>query len=413
MRLSPRALALAALTAATGFILSIAAPAAAQDPPPPLPPSDAPLPPPDAPPAPMPPAGRPEPPARDRPASPAVEPPTPPPGDAEPGPRPPRDDARFLKGQTLLTPALLDSAFVATHVAIGGELGRQSDDASSFNIVTGHVQAGVSFAGRVELGLEASYAGFVVGDQNTAIQPGGQNAYDLRPGLRLRAFRSASTGTQLGLRAYGVFDSSTRLNPGRVFAEVASQLSQIAADPARFKCLTLGQLDCALVDKNGKPFDLFAAMRVSRSLLGGGAAVSVAQAFNARLATQASVGLEIGHGSSSTKDLGTLSSTPVTFYLGVAPSFALGPSVPVALMAEYRLELVTESFSGGSSGAVSTASTNTALRHGFAGGVYYTGRPELQLGAAFKGSVTANSADGVAVGSTTALSGLVTMRYFF
>ena len=392
------------MAAASALVLMLAAPApaSAQDPPPLLPPSD-------APPA-LPPSDAPRPLPADGPAPPAAEPPV----DAapEPGARPSRDDARVLKGQTLLTPVLLGSAFVSTYAGIGGELGQQSDDASSFNIVTGHLQAGVSILGRAEVGVDASYAGFVVGDQNTAIQIGGQNAYDVRPGLRLRAFRSASLGTQLGLHAYGIFDSSTRLNPGRVLSEVANQLPQIAADSARTKCLARGQLDCALVGNNGQPFDVFGAMKVSRSLLGGGAAVSLAQAFNAHLGAQASIGAEIGHGSLTTKDQ-ALGSTPVTFYLGVAPSLSLGPSVPLALMVEYRFDLVTESFSGVSSSGVTVATTNTALRQGFAGGVYYTGRPELQLGAAFKGSVAANSADGTALASTTALSGLVTMRYFF
>src|SRR5207248_1377153 len=109
MPTAPRASLLAVLAAAS--LLVRAAPAAAQDPPPPLPPSDAPLPPSDAPPprpdrAPPPVAVAPpvaEPP-------PVVEPPP------VPEPPPARDDARVLKGQALLTPVLLDSAFVSTHV---------------------------------------------------------------------------------------------------------------------------------------------------------------------------------------------------------------------------------------------------------------------------------------------------------
>jgi hypothetical protein len=325
--------------------------------------------------------------------------------------RPSRDDARVLKGQTLVTPALLDSAFVSTYAGVAGELGRQSDDNSSFNIVTGHFLAGVSF-GRVEVGLDASYAGFVVGDQFTAVQLGGQNAYDVRPGLRLRAFRGASSGTQLGLHAYGVFDSSTRLNPLRVLEAVTDQIQQIAADPARAKCLKQGQLDCALLDSAGNPFDAFGAMKVTRALYGGGLSASLAQAFGARFALQASVGLEVGHGTLSTRSLGTVGSTPVNVSVGVAPSLGFGPSVPLALMVEYRFDFTTEAFGTPSLGATPVG-TNGTLRQGFAGGVYYTGRPELQIGAAFKGSFATNSSDGVAQPSTTAISGLTTMRYFF
>ena len=425
MRSALRALLHAASAAS---ILALAATAVAQDPPPPFPPADAPPPSADPPP----------PPERLGPVAPAPQalPPPAPPPPAEPPPAPlepasahPRDDARVLRGQTFLTPVLLDTAFVTTHAGIGVELGHEVDSGvvltgmnalgghswtydDTLNIVTGHVQAGVSILGRVEVGVDVAYANLVVGDQDTAVALGSQNTYDIRPGLRILAVRSG--GTQLGVRAYGVFDSSSRLNPGRVLAAIADQISGIATDPMRTACLQSGDLSCALTSD----FNAFTAMKVSRTVFGGGASLSLAQAIGSRFAVQASVGAEVGHGSTTSQASGDattaaagVGSTPITFYLGVAPSISFGPTVPLALMAEYRFDVVREAFQDPTGMGLGT--TTTELQNSFSAGLYYTGRQELQIGAAFKASVAKNTSDAGDLPSTSVVSGLLSMRYFF
>jgi hypothetical protein len=387
--------------------LLVAAPAAAQDPPPPLPPADVP---------PDPPPTDPHPPAAP-PATPAVV--EPPPAEA-----PARhDDTRSLKGHAFRPPLLLDTAFATTHVGLTASIGREVTPGvhvlstnslgvmqdltydATLTVLGGRVQAGAAFLGRIELDVDASYAGLVVGDQHTAVLFGGQSTYDVRPGLRIAALRSPSSGTALGVHAYGAFTGSSRLNPARVLSQIGKDIQAIAADPKRTSCLQVGDLACAL----GDDFDVFAAMKVSRATYGAGAAVSLAQAFFSRFGVQATAGVEIAKGSSSSQAAPSLGSLPIDVYVGVAPSLDLAPAVPIGISAEYRFDFASESFSGSPGGDSSTKTT----KHGVAAGLYYTGRRDLVLGAAFVGNFTATSADGSALPSTSLLSGVVTMRYFF
>ncbi len=319
---------------------------------------------------------------------------------------------------------LLDTAFVSSHAGVGVELGHEVDAGvmltgmnalgghswtydSTLNIVTGHLQAGVSILGRAEVGVDVSYASLVSGDQNTAVVLGSQNTYDIRPGVRFVALSSSSTGTQLGLRAYGVFDSASRLNPGRVLAAIADQASGIATDPTRTACLQAGDLSCALTGG----FNAFSAMKVTHAVYGAGVSASLAQTLGSRFALQTSLGLEAGHASTSSQDTGVVGSTPITFYVGVAPSLSFGPRVPLALMLEYRFDLVRESFVDPTGEDLGT--TTLALQQGFSAGLFYTGRPELQVGLAFKATLAKNTSDAGDLPSTSVISGLASMRYFF
>lgn len=393
--------------------LLLAPPALAQDPPPPLPPADVPTDPP--------------PPSVDKPAPlPPSAPPSAPEPPASPEPRAGArgDDARTLKGYTFRPPLLLDTAFVGTHAGLVMSIGRDvtsgvhalTQTGTGFgqelvydlnqSFVSGRLQAGASFAGRVEIGIDMTYAGFVVGDQNTALLYGGQSAVDVEPGVRVSILKSASTGTALGVRGYASIARSTRLNPARVLAAVADKITEIAADPMRAACLGGGDIACAV----GEDFNAFAAMRVSREVYGGGVAVSLAQAIGSHVGVQATTGFEIAHGRSvtSTTELG---STPFKFYVGVAPAVDFAPTVPIGIMAEYRFAFAGESFSSTTGSAASTA-TRT-LEHGVVGGVYYTGRRDLTVGLGFSGTFVNTSVDVGTLPATHQLSGLATMRYYF
>lgn len=328
-----------------------------------------------------------------------------------------------MKGFTFRPPLLLDTAFVGTHAGLAVAIGRETtadvhvlttggtglgqelvyDIRQSF--VSGRVQAGASILGRVEIGVDLTYTGFVVGDQNTAILYGGQSTVDVEPGVRISILRSTTTGTGLAARAYGVIGSGTRLNPTRVLAEVANRIDDISNDPVRTACLKVGDVACAL----GEDFNAFDAMRIARSRYGGGVAVSLAQAIASRFGVQATTGFELARGKSSSQSTGDLGSTPFTFYAGVAPAIDFAPTVPIGVMAEYRFSFTGESFS---SDTIAPTSTRT-LEHRFAGGVYYTGRRDLTVGVAFQGAVVTSSIDLGSLPTTTRLSGLATMRHYF
>lgn len=408
-RLCSRQMRLASF-AVTFAALLLAAPAVAQDPPPPLQPADVP----------------------DLPPSPADTPPTvaasPAVAAAPPAVEPPaptrRDDPRTLKGHAFRPPLLLDSAFVTTFVDLSASVGRQvtpglqisamsalgvghvfAYDATQ-SVVTGRIQGGVRLGERVEVDVDGSYTGSVVGDQNTALLFGGQSAFDVRPGIRFGALRSPGSGTALGLRAYGAFSSSSRLSPARVLADITRNLGAIAGDNNAAACLQTGDLTCAL----GADYNAFAAMRISRATYGGGVAASLAQAFGSRFGLQATTGFELARGSINTPTAAGIGSTPFSFHAGVAPSLDLAPSVPLGISAEYRFEFANESYGGAASG---TSGAIRTVKHGVAAGVYYTGRRDLVLGAAFVGSFSSLTSDVGALAGSNLISGLVTTRYFF
>jgi hypothetical protein len=112
---------------------------------------------------------------------------------------------------------------------------------------------------------------------------------------------------------------------------------------------------------------------------------------------------------------------PVAFHVGVAPSIEVGHSVPITLMAEYLFTVIDEKTVTSSTDATgATADNNTilTLENAVAGGVYYTGRPDLQVGALFSATfdhITATGSDGTALAQPplTKLAGQVMGRYFF
>jgi hypothetical protein len=409
---APRLAALAAL-----FLSSWARTAAAQDPPPPMiPPSDAP--------PPMEPAAPPSVPAAPAPAPPAPVEPAP----AAPLPPAIAESPRSLKGHTFLPPQLVDYAFVTTHLGLSAELGRVSEPGvpqsgpsssgglgesftydRSLGLSTARIAFGAAVAERIEIGFDASYSAFLASDANTTVIFGSRNAWEVRPGVRIRAYRAPASGTQISVRIWGNFGSGTRQAPVSVLTAIAADASAIASDPNRVACLAAGDLACALP----KGFDADASVRATRTVAAGGAGLAVAQSFGSRFGLQGSLGIEAGHAWVSTKNTGDVGSTPIAFHVGVAPSLDFGPSVPLALMLEYRFRALVEPAEATKNVPSGTAKT---LEHGLAAGLYYTGRRELAVGAAFGATLSQNSVTydmPVDLAPTRAITGQVTARYFF
>jgi hypothetical protein len=458
-----RALARVALaTVAAACVALTTGPAAAQDPPPPLLPSEVPQPPPPAsPPAPDAPPRPPAPLPNDEPPPLALPPPfTPAPAPDAPVEPPsssnrPRESryaasARTLNGHTFPTAFLIDSAFVQTNVGIGVEIGRQweygvqpaspaspsptsSPDSFQYDralaLTTQYLSFGVAVSDRVEIGMSASYSAMVSGDVNAAILFGGRTAWTLTPGARFKLFRSSQA--QMALHLYGNFGSSAWQNPALVITEISNEVGQIAGNagnptpnPTRMSCLADGNLACALTTPGFNPQT---SAYTSQSNFGGGGTLSLAAAFTSSFGLQAALGLEAGY-APSTAGGATFASAPVIFHVGVAPSFDLGPSVPLTLMAEYLLTVTnssTVSSSIDSASVMADAGSVLTIQNSLVGGVYYTGRRDLVLGLLFRAdfaeaqssfpddSTGTTMTDTVVQPPLTRLTGQINARYFF
>jgi hypothetical protein len=409
--------------------------AAAQDPPPPMVPSEAPdapppLPAPDAVPRP---AEPPPPSAAPPPDSAPIEPPAvEPPAPVEPPAL--REShragtAHTLKGHTFIPAVLIDSAFVETHLTLGAELGHTWEYGITLNdtnltminygfgVTAEHLSAGLAVTDRFEVGLDATYASSLASDINTALY-GSQSAWEVRPGLRIRALRSPSTGTQLGLHFYGDFSGGVRQSPQGVLTEIGNELPSLNnSNMAQSACLAAFDLSCALTAPGYNPQT---TSQYSNRQLGGGATLSLAQAFSSLFGVQAALGLEVA-GRSDYAPTQTTGSSVVTFHAGLAASLDFGPTVPLVLMGEYRFTFINET------AAVTPtfdAGIGEVFTHAVSAGLYYTGRRDFVVGAILNATFTTSGVNGfdddnpddpqsTANPPVTTLSGQVSATYFF
>lgn len=402
-----------ALTAA--LVLTASARARADDPPPPDPPSDPPPAPPKdvAPPAPP----------KD-----VAPPPQSPPKDVAPPVDPPPDlpliaveetSDRALRGHLFPTPLLVDRAFVLTTAGLTSMLAVRSVPGvevlnadgtgvpysftydRSLGVTAQELDVAIAIRKVVDLDLAIRYETLLPRENVSTAVFGAASSFEARPGVRVRLLRRPSSGTLLGAHAFGVFVTGARQTPAQLFAAVAKDLVGIAGDGIRRSCLLAGDLECAL----GSDVDPSALSKVSRSEMGAGAALTLAQGFNSY------VGLQVMAGFSATKatvksPVADASAVPVTAIVGVAPSLDLNPIIPFGAMIEYRLRATVES-----------AFDTTTLDHAIAATVLYTGRKELNAGLSFRANVTMSSVKffGVSVAQPTAtdLGAVASIRYFF
>lgn len=404
-----------ALTAA--LVLTASASARADDPPPPDPPSD---------PPPAPPKDVAPPPAPPKDAPPA--PPQGPPKDVAPPVDPPPDlpliaieetSDRALRGHLFPTPLLVDRAFVLTTAGLTSMLAVRSVPGvevlnadgtgvpysftydRSLGVTAQELDVAIAIRKVVDLDLMLRYETLLPRENVSTAVFGAASSFEARPGVRVRLLRRPSSGTLLGAHAFGVFVTGARQTPAQLFAAVAKDLVGIAGDGVRRSCLLAGDLECAL----GSDVDPSALSKVSRSELGAGAALTLAQGFNSY------VGLQVMAGFSATKatvksPVAEASAVPVTAIVGVAPTLDLNPIIPFGAMIEYRLRATVES-----------AFDTTTLDHAIAATVLYTGKKELNAGLSFRANVTMSSVNflGVNVAQPTAtdLGAMASIRYFF
>lgn len=330
----------------------------------------------------------------------------------------------MLKGHTFIPGALIDSAFPETHLGLGVELGHEWDSGvtfpsqdtytRSFGVTTEHLSAGVMLGDRVELGLDGTYASYVASDINTAVEHGSPNAWEVRPGLRIRLFRSPASGTQLGLHLYGDFSGGARQSPLGVLAEAAGEATMIGSNSAQSACLASGDLLCGLTAAG---YNAQTASQYTTRQLGGGAALNLAQAFSSLFGVQAGLGLVVA-GSSASAPGNTVGAAVVQLNGGLAASFDFGPTVPLALMGEYRFTFVNEATAATANTTGLDGGDAQVFIHALAAGLYYTGRRDLTLGAVFNASFNTsgvNYDDGSSAANppVTTVSGEIAATYFF
>jgi hypothetical protein len=336
-----------------------------------------------------------------------------------------------LRGHPFVTPVLIDSAFTQTHVGVGVELGHRWDYGTisvypptgapyvfqfdqSTGLASQYLSLGVAIADRFEIGFDGSYTSQLAGDPSSSLVFGAKSAWTFRPGVRIRILRSPATGTQLGVHVYGDFAGESQTSPAGLLGEIAVEAGAIAASMPRTNCLGAGDLSCALTSTT---FDASGASSTTRTLLRGGATLSLAQGAASIFGVQAALGLEAGH-RNVTHAGSTVGSTPVTFHAGAAPSFDFGRvGVPIALMAEYLFTRISEA-AAASSDTMGVDGTSTTYQNDLVFGAYYTGRADLTVGALLRYTVVASStsySDGTsAVGAPVRiLAGQVAARYFF
>jgi hypothetical protein len=423
----------------------------AQDPPPPLAPSEPDAPPPAPPPAPEPPRTDVVPaplapvplapvPLGPAPIAPPVAPPPVAPTYALPRSGRPADKAdapRVLYGHAFITPALVDSAFPQSHVGIAAEVGRRWDygvinqypppgssmssmttDSIQFDqtttVSTQSMSFGVLVSDHVELGASGSYASQLSSDLNSTVQFGSKSAWTFRPSARFELSRSPTT--VVGLHLFGDFGGDNQQSLPTLFAELAAEATTIASNGNnQIACIGAGDLSCALANPGA------VNTSTTRVLAGAGAALALAHAFSPTAGLQFAAGVEVGHRSTNTA--GTVAgSVPINLHVGVAPSIDFGPKVPVSLMGEYQLGLLAEPFT-----SLSTSNTDgtqggdgTVLNvtNSLIAGVYYTGRRDLSVGALLNATfiyATELYSDGSsALGPPiTIVTAQATARYYF
>jgi hypothetical protein len=345
-------------------------------------------------------------------------------------PSSPSPTGRLLGGLYLPSPALIDSAFVQSHLGLGVEVGRRWDYGvlstytppsampgagytlqfdQATNVSTEYGSFGIAVGDRVELGVAASYQSTLSTDVTSVLLFGAKSAWTLRPLARFQLARTPVTAFALLL--YGDFGGDNQQSPQAVLGEIANEIHGISGSSGngqnRTNCVGAGDVNSAMCGALTTP----ANTATTRTLAGGGATLAVAHAFNSAIGIQSALGVEVGYRATDANGVST-GAVPINFHAGLAPSVDFGPKVPLGLMLEYRLNVLGEPQLGEGDGNIVRVTNSLSF------GVYYTGRHDLSLGAIFSSAFGFNEilfSDG---GSqlyppTTTLTGQLAARYFF
>ena len=276
---------------------------------------------------------------------------------------------RILREHTLLFPVLQQSAVVSTHVGIREGLARFQADALPLAELGPRDVRLTGLHQTLDLSLRFTpwLALYLAGDGQAIIGSNGITllrrgaAYDVSGdgGLAFRVLRNEASGTQLTLRGFFGLSKGRNITvlpllqsvvnqPGRTLTQIAAgDLGDLLIVPSKEHSFGLGAY---LAQTFGPAFSLQASVTARRT-------VRTERPFDVLLGTEVDDDL-------------------FTFRLqnAVAATYDFAAhSVPIALMGEYRFDV------GNRHGAAllsdSIASSTVAL------GIYYSGRPNLQLGA--------------------------------
>lgn len=280
---------------------------------------------------------------------------------------PPKDESknpnRSVGDHSFIFPALVDSAFVATYVGIrlrvaSFDMPNLPTDFGNLHISALNVAEGLDVGFRIVdiLGVWATFGArtFIATNAKSLVYEGATFDYGGNAGAILRLLRNEKSGTQLALRG------SFGLSKGQV-----SSLAGL------FPTTDTSVEIANVVDSQ--------LLRTPIHETNFGGSLAVAQSLSAMFGLQASVGLGWSSLTFEPYDVTTGARAEkhrrgLTYQGGVAVSCDfMAVRFPLALMAEYRLSRQTSN-----PGAVRT--TELSSISGLYGGVYYSGRPNLQLG---------------------------------
>jgi hypothetical protein len=316
--------------------------------------------------------------------------------------------SRRVKEHVFLVPMLQDSAFVTTHVGI--REGFALFDVPDFPVSvlgTRDVQlSGIQQS--LDLGVKLTdWIGlFVIGraiivagvDRPSLIVDGATLEFGASGGVVGRVFKSDRAGTQVSLRAQVAY-----ANRHEVTLQPFVQAVVEAASPtlAAIIANSLGNLILVPVDETSVRGGVLAAQYINRFLSAQGSVM-----FERGWETREPFLLELGERASEEGD-----NFRIRFALAAELDFSR-LRVPVSLMAEYLFIHGERSDTEGRD--VDLGSDNLGI------GVYYVGRPNLQLGLGAITSLSAEPRQGLAENGEPALSGEPTLssidlilRYFW
>ncbi|HTB72835.1 MAG TPA: hypothetical protein VK762_06310 [Polyangiaceae bacterium] len=298
--------------------------------------------------------------------------------------------SRTIGDATFMLPAWAESAFVLTEFGFRQDIEYESiphfpvASLGTYNLSWVQFQETVDVAVRLTsfLGVyaEGAASGALGPDTASLLFQGGGLDYGGKGGAVLRLYRNEASGSQVALRLYGGGDGGRTLDlidffgafgirAARGLQNAVSQTSDVSQLPAK-----LTNEAIALADTD---YSTIAFYRSSSVLTG--TSLHYAQALVGPLTVQLSVALERTWGQQrpydlSLQDFAKLSTTDTTITLDSVLSCDFGRwSVPLGASAEYAGSKTYRSLNGGSVYIPST--------HDIGGGLYFTGRRGVEIGA--------------------------------
>jgi hypothetical protein len=303
-----------------------------------------------------------------------------------------------LTGHTFIYPSQSDPAFITTafgfsqglaYVRMSGApiLGSPTAVDASLVGVNEQFDLGVRLHERVGLFGRITGRALIGADARSALYLGAQGGYAIDAGLMAMLLRLERYGTQIGVRGTLERVGGAQLSPGalvdELFRSPARGLSDVLSD----------QVMKALLSQTGG--------------WTGKGSLNVAQALGRHFSGQASFELALSRLNATRWDVSKSAAVDTelrswTFGAGLALTADLNPHAPLAFQAEYRLRSTLST-------KIDDASAPSPVPgHFVGGGMYYSGRRDLLLGAS-----TGAMLDRSATLRTVQILGELRMHYFF